>query len=241
MGLVEMPLRPAVVSAVSWRISAELLRRHYGGPVSLRMYPGDQWECLSLAAGVGDAVVPLCDFRQKTGLLHLRGHLHPPVAGLRELGWPRSGDFAAAYLTAADPLRVCDQIESVLGLPPAPHPLPEPAAAVVSTRLLAEILAWGMIERIPYEVLSGHEEGGLARELLQVAPISAELPLRPDAMATFARRFRVVRRGGEPVAVVDMQGAAYTLRPPPRRIDLLEQWHGGREVAQVTAAVLQLC
>lgn len=180
-----LELRSEVVWAVGWKIIAELFRRHHESAY-LRLYEthpaGGTYDCLSLYSGSFPGGSHLCDFNQASSHFHVFGRLGTPTKTLPDLRWPDENNYVMAYLQSQDPKTVIDQIESVLGLPPATSPLPLTTAPVLCIRLIAESLARCAFDRLGLDArngfldTSGMPVSGVRDELLLVPAVASRLP-----------------------------------------------------------------
>jgi hypothetical protein len=179
---MSMPeLREEVRSGVTWKLVAELIRRHHA-QVDLRIYEthpgGGLYDCLSLFAGAFPSGTHLCDFNQASAHLHAFGKVSSPRCNLEDLRWPDGNDYVLAYLRSEDPKEVVDQIGSILGLPVSGKVVPPITAPVLAARLIAEIMSRSMLDRFGFDVRSGYidtsgGECGLRDELKQIPSIAS--------------------------------------------------------------------
>lgn len=137
-------IRPGLALAATWRVIAELWRRHHRShELRLRrQHPGisvlGQW-CLTVhAEGQGSSEAPL------TLVLNLGGPSgsYQVLRGGEQLA---EGHYLWPILTGS-PLAVVDEVERGLGLQ-CPTPLPPSTGSVLAVRAVAEVLAAASFDR----------------------------------------------------------------------------------------------
>lgn len=173
---MEPHFRHNVALAVTWRIVAELLRRH-GARHDLRVietHPcSGQYDCVTLCAPPGaGAFAAAADFHVPAQHFHV----HQPFTAVEprpvRLGGDADNAYVLAYLTAADPKEVVDAVEASLGLPAPVGPLGETPASLAA-RSLAMLLDRRMNDRRRLDVRNGWSEDGWSAAL---APWVSEVP-----------------------------------------------------------------
>lgn len=139
----ERPYRWPVLAACSWRLIAELYRRHaHRGTLRIvHFHPGlSAWGVLRLQEGWGHSDAPCIEVSlggSDDGLLVVnpwRPVEDPPLAR-----WP-DGNLVRRLLAARDPKTVIDEVEASAGLGPVAK-LPASTPSVVAVRAIAEVLA----------------------------------------------------------------------------------------------------
>lgn len=138
--------RITLVSALAWRVVAELVRRHHADwHVDVRqIHPGASLRGL-LEATWRRRDTPTDSHRRL--VLNLGG-----PSGRWEAGECRG---SLAELLAPAPAAVIDGIEAALGLPPAPSPMPATTAPVAALRLLAGLLEARAFAPTPWRTTQG--------------------------------------------------------------------------------------
>jgi hypothetical protein len=155
-------VRHNVKLATTWRILAELTRRHPGVFRIVETHPcSGQYDCVSLMARQGDNPFAqhLCDFHVPAQHFHIFEPLSTPQARLSDLAWPDTNDYVLGYLSAPDPRKVVEDIEKALGLP-AYHPSGASSAAVLVVRTIAAALERFMLSRDRLDVRCGWYDSG---------------------------------------------------------------------------------
>lgn len=252
---MEMETRYGVRAAVTWRIIAELFRRHKQA-CRLRVletHPGGgQYDCLSVGFNRGEVLlVHMCDFNVGSQHLHLTHPYAEPRARLQDLGWPNFNDYVVPFLCAEDPKEVVDQVEALLGLPACPG-LPPTTPPTLVCRVIA-----GVMERYAFSRTlvtarcAWHDSSGF--EGCYVEPWIAsfpELQARIDALpddddwrkvaAVAGRLWRLKRKDAETMVIVDMGTAeAIWTGEPGARVSLWEMFTAAKR--DPDAAVDWIC
>lgn len=137
--------RSNVRYAATWRLLAELMRRHQARR-DLRLY----WFFPGISG---------------TGIARLRRPDGAPVLDLDvvcgEVSRPEGIDegvrrYVQAMLVAEDPKSVVDAIQEACGLGQSPEPLPASNASVLCARVVAGVLERGMLDRTPLRTTPGY-------------------------------------------------------------------------------------
>lgn len=246
-------LRSEIVWTVGWKIVAELFRRHHAS-ANLRVYEthpcSGQYDCLSLWCGDFPSGRHLCDFNQASSHLHVWSQGSPRK--LDDLRWPEGNNYVEAYLRSQDPKDVVDQVESVIGLPGANKTIPSATAAVLSVRLLSEVLAGCAFDRFGLDVRNGFfDSSGMVpceprKELRSVPAIAAQIPTNSNDVFRFARRFWLLRRcsiNGETnlKAILDMRGIVYAAQPPYKELHVWELYQANNQIRPIVERVRIMC
>lgn len=160
--------RRQVQLAVTWRIIAEVYRRHgmkYGLRV-VEVHPGGgQYDCIEIRAPRnGDPFgMGVCDFHIPAQHVHF----FEPVAGPKLSGaglrWSEPADYVLAFLEADDPKQIVDQISEMMGLPSNPKDkmLPPTLPPVLAVRAVAGLLERNSLSRVCIDTRCGwHDSSG---------------------------------------------------------------------------------
>jgi hypothetical protein len=244
-----MEINRKITSAITWRIVAELFRRHEGDRklTVLETHPGGgMYDCLSLISGENSDVIHLCDFNQQSR------HLHPFVTGsqghtaLCRCDWPDGNDYVLQWLRVDDPKTVVDQIESVLGLSEfGSAALPPTTPSVLVIRLIADLCKTFMLERFGLDIRNGYFDTAgifpsrIRPELKSVTAIASEIPLDRTRAENFARGFWLVyretaEREGSMKMVFDLRGKAYFKKGSKElTMDLTKQYRIHRNMTRL--------
>ncbi len=221
-----------VITAVTWRIVAELIRRHHAH--RLRVYEthpgGGQCDCLSIYVGeAGFDSRHLCDFNQQSQHLHIFNTYSTPRRRLDDLRWPDGNDYVSPHLGNEEAKVVVDDIEALVGLPLlAGKSLPSTTPPTLIFRLIAGVLERHMLSRETLDVRCGwHDssgmEGSYIRDELQLLPgVASELPTGStdwQIQARVASRFWLIsvalpEKERAPKAVLDLQGRVHFVSNP---------------------------
>jgi len=198
--------------AVTWRVMAELARRHPGHVSVREMHGGggqyDELRLYPRPAPEG------CSFFIS---LNLQGSAH--FGRVEQEPW-RS--FWSDYVGAEDPKDIVDELERRSGLMSAgghvsESSLPASTPDVLTIRAIASLLAPTAFERERWSCVSGYLDtsgygGGLRRELFEAFPLSkARLceHLDDDMLGEAAYRFWFILRGGEPRLAFEETGLVW--------------------------------
>lgn len=252
-----MYIRPQLTQAVTWRIIAELFRRHH---TNLRLHlietyaGGGQYDCLSLYLSRKDFIdTLLCHFNLPTSHFHVFDAYQPPRLAESDLAWPDGNDYVQAYLTRDDPNDIVDGIEGVLGLPVVYQRSPI-TPAVLTLQIIA-----GLMDRLAlsHDALwircgwydsSGDEGSYIRRELQHTFGIKLYLSKRADwkEKVQAASRYWLLfseKAGGERtlVALIDTKGFIYFA---DRQRSLMRTWEiyqtNGRDIEAIVNEVLRI-
>lgn len=222
----------SVVEAASWRLAAELCRRH---PERLRVYElqpgGGQYDCLSIAAGGEDprSLVQL----NRYGSIHTFGRLDGHEPDVEPRSW-------AAYL-AEDPYLFVRTLEDDTALP-APPEVPATVAHTLVYRLLAAAAAVDVLGVRRRRIVSGYFDSSgepcrARNELFADFPAADRRRAddsgeRPLGIAEY--RFWFVLDAGRPVACFDIAGFAWDAAGT--QVDLMQAYQQcGRRVGVLLA------
>ena len=225
-------MQRSVLEAASWRLAAELCRRH---PDRLRIYElhpgGGQYDCLSIAAG-GEAPRSLVQLN-RYGSIHIEGRLDGQEPDIAPRSW-------AAYLTE-DPYLFVRTLEDDTALPPPPE-VPATVAHTLVYRLLAAAAAVDVLGVGRRRIVSGYFDSSsepcrARNELFADFPAAdrrraADEGERPIGVAEY--RFWFVLDAGRPVAGFDIAGLGWDAQG--REVDLLQAYQqSGRRVGVLLA------
>lgn len=150
-----MSLRYGIRSSVTWRIVAELIRRH-GTPVACAFWRctlGAQYDCLSLVYGPTDQpfLVHMCDFNVQSQHLHVFSPYGLPRLRADEAGGAGAADYVLRFVTAEDPREAVDRVEALLGLPATDKNTPPATPTSVALRVIASTTEKAALDRGPLE------------------------------------------------------------------------------------------
>jgi hypothetical protein len=153
-------VRHTVRQAATWRIVAELMRRHQRR-LDLHvceLHPADgAYDCVSLFAGPFQR--RLCDFN--LAAQHLHAYRGDGRGGPRRVAFPRvEDDYVQALLTEPDPKSVVDAVELALALPPHSGQLLPDTPPVLVTRVMAAFFERVAFARQLYDARSGWADSG---------------------------------------------------------------------------------
>ncbi len=223
---------------MSWRVAAELVRRH---PARLRVietHPGGgQYDCLTIIDR--EANDGGCITLNRVGGVHvLRRFDDPRVVQ----PYDRYHDFWGAYLEAS-PRKVLRALERRAGLPDVSS-VPATTPSTLSIRFAAACVAPTAFGIRRWEWRNGFEDtsgwvGGPREELFTAFPIIAarrairddDDPLAPE------HRFWFLLRDDEPITAMEATGTAWTREG--RRVALIEAYRSaGRRLLPVVDEVL---
>lgn len=138
-------MRANVVYAVTWRILAELLRRHHARE-DLRLY----W----LFPGISQTGMVL--LRRPDGEVVLELDVAHAHVGKPTVGDARTRQYVDALLSATDPKAIVDSLGVGAGLPRVEGPLPESSPTVLCARAIAGVLERNMLARKPLRTTPGY-------------------------------------------------------------------------------------
>lgn len=115
--VVVLPVNQRIVTGVTWKIVAELFRRHLEHP-KLRVYKthpgGGMYDCLGLWSGGWPGAQCPGSFILQSAHFHPGIPYQPTEARLADMQWPGANDYMLTYLAAEDPTRVIDQVAALL-------------------------------------------------------------------------------------------------------------------------------
>ncbi len=206
----EPHIRRNVVHAVTWRMVAELLRRHHDKGLHVVETHPCQYDCVSLRVPADSnplGGIAVADFHVPA--MHF--HVHEPFDDVRatpvDLGVEPRNAYVLAFLTADDPGTVLDRIDASLGLRTPTGPLGRTPASLAA-QVLAGLLARWSLDRDQVEVRSGWLDGGYdveARGWVEQTPGYGDIFRMPiEEQRRFAARlWRVARVGARSGIVFD--------------------------------------
>ena len=153
-------VRHTVREAATWRLIAELMRRHQRR-LDLHvceLHPADgAYDCVSLFAGPFQR--RLCDFNLASQ--HLHAYRGDGRGGSRRVAFPRvDDDYVQALLGEQDPQRVVDAVELALALPPHRGQLPPETPTILVTRVMASFFERTAFAPQLYDARSGWADSG---------------------------------------------------------------------------------
>ena len=194
-----MHFRQSVCAAASWRVLAELMRRHlqkYDLRV-LRTHPcSGQYDCLSVyGPNAADPYgVSLCDFNAPVGTVH---RFHGLADGVVAVGAADRLELTGRLLASDDPKQLVDEVEKFLGWPPVSGRLPFENPAVLAFRLIADLLERTVLHRSPLEVDCAwlDDSGGASvQSWTHSVPAAREALGRLPVTASWRQRMRLAAR-----------------------------------------------
>jgi len=223
-----------LIEAASWRLVAEILRRHPYLRVMETHPGGGQYDCLSILLG-GGASEPRSQIAlNRLGSVHFfRGADHLDH-------WP---EFWSDYLSAPDPRRIVSELCAKAGLPAVTH-LPASTPAVVVYRFIAAFLASTILGRENWECRNGfHDSSGMegsfvSRESFAAFPAAlARLSIRlaDDPLDQPACRFWFICKSGKPQLCLETMGRAWDLKGA--EFDLMKLYRVRRRIWPVVSFV----
>jgi hypothetical protein len=188
-----------LVEIASWRLAAEMVRRHPKMRV-IETHPGDgMYDCLDL--------LPEASYPPAIVSLNRVGGIHCLAAG-RRWDW-------AWYLSLEDPLEAVMEIEAAAGLP-AVGTLPASTPAVLTPRFTAAFLTHALLGRTQWECRNGllDSAAGSGRRFPWFAPFPAALDrlqesLPDDILGNPAYRFWFLVSNDEPRLCLETTGRAW--------------------------------
>jgi hypothetical protein len=214
-----------IVTAVTWRIVVDILRRHHEryNLRILELRPGTgQTECVSILQEHGDFPgTPLCHF-SSAGNLHIASP-EAKVVSMKE-------NFVEAYLKADDPAILTNQIEILLGLPEFKNAvLPDTTRAMLQFRLMAGLAERMALSRTRIEIKCGWDDGRMGQgstirdDLMMFSPAALEIRERISqgrSKAEASSKFWILYKTAEPggprnlFCVFDLGGYVYFADQP---------------------------
>jgi hypothetical protein len=208
-------LRANVIYAATWRVLAELLRRH-GAAQDLHVgaaYPGlsptgffhiTRGLCRSFDPSHAQPRLDLWLGGGCCAQIHASTPFGPPRASSDDVSW-RDVGYAHALLGSDDPKSVVDTIEALAGLPPVAELPPSTDAALVA-RVIAAALEARMLDRRLYRTSAGYldHDGTVApvAELARVPELWSELGrvrADPEALRQLLGNIWIVHEGTQPL------------------------------------------
>jgi len=199
-----------LIEAASWRLVAEVLRRHPHLQVVETHPGGGQSDCLSILleddASGPDSQIAL----NRSGGVHF-------FAGVdHRHHWP---EFWNDYLSAPDPRRIVSEVCGKAGLP-AVRRLPASTPAVVVYRFIAAFMATSIMGRKSWECRNGYNDSsGMEGSYVRgewfasfpaaLARLSVRLP--DDPMAEPVSRFWFICKSGRRSSVLKRPARAWDL------------------------------
>ena len=231
-----MTLEPSrqLIEAASWRLVAEILRRHPHLQVVETHPGGGQYDCLSILLE-GDASGPDSQIA-----LNRFGGVHFFAGADRHHRWP---EFWNDHLSASDPARVVREVCAKAGLP-AVRRLPASTPAVVVYRFIAAFMATSVLGRESWECRNGYNdssgmEGSYVRREwfgsfpAALARLSVQLP--DDPVGEPACRFWFICKSGKPQLCLETTGLAWDLEGP--EFDVMKLYRARRRIWPVVSFV----
>lgn len=198
-----------LLEIASWRVIAEMVRRHPGICVIETHPGGGQYDCLELLLPIDGRDIPGARIT-----LNRLGSVHYwPVSGDSNLTWTT---FWSEYLAAGDPLEIITRLETIASLK-SPGTLPPSTPAVVTYRFIAAFLSQAVFGRQMWECRSGvldtsGEEPTLRHEWFDSCP-KAEGHLRhrqeEDLFGQPGYRFWFLVRDNAPALCLETTGHAW--------------------------------
>lgn len=214
-------MRANVVYAVTWRILAELLRRHHARE-DLRLYwffPG--------ISGTG-----IARLRRPGGETVLDLDVAHALVSKPEVRDGRTRQYVEALLSAADPKAIVDALGVDAGLTRIEGPLPKSSPTVLCARVIAGVLERSMLARKPLRTTPGYfdQDGrvdaldwavriaGVAEQVARARTAAAEGDESPFVQHLFAlhRSEAVLGRGAPaeaPFVAFDFRGGVVHAAP----------------------------
>jgi hypothetical protein len=200
-------MQRSVLEAASWRLAAELCRRH---PDRLRIYElhpgGGQYDCLSIAA-VGDDPRSLVQLNRH-GSIHVEGRWDSRKPQIESRAW-------SAYFTE-DPYLFVRTLEDDIALRPPPE-VPPTAEHTLVYRLLAAAAAADVLGVRRRRIVNGYFDSSgepcrARNELFADFPAADRRRSDPSAerpLGVAEYRFWFVLDAGRPAACFDIAGVGW--------------------------------
>jgi hypothetical protein len=228
--------RYQVIAAVTWRIVAELMRRHHQA-FQLRvveLHPkAENQDCIGIFQQRGDFPgTPLCYLNQ-AGDIHIQIKTSAKVQA-------RIEHYVDAYLASEDPREIVEKIESALELPDFRDKLlPSTTPPVLVFRLIAGLLERFALSRERLEVRCGgfdnpEESGAFIRGELTIFPDISERigkktiegETRAEAASSYWLLYQKPSRSKAPklFGVFDIKGRLYAPENPRTHRDLYREF-----------------
>lgn len=227
-----MGYRYQLIDAVTWKIVAELMRRHCHSS-ELRVFEthpgGGQYDCLSLRKGYDNLNgTHLCDFHAKGIHIHLKiGDFH------RIFEWRGHDDYISAFLKLQDPKPLIDELEKQLQLPDmSSRKIPPTTPPVLIYRIISEILQRYVFAREMLFVECGWYDSSYdchsRKELLHFPSIRTELERDhlPETRFMVSSRFWLLYPESEPErkVVLDLNGIIYFQSNPNTGWEVIKEY-----------------
>lgn len=219
----------SVLTAASWRLASELVRRHPKLLSVFQLHPGGgQYDCLSIQAS-DETLIDL----NRNGSIHVLKRLDGRPADCEPASWDD-------YLQA-EPRRFLGALEAAAGLPP-PKSVPAATPTTLTLRVLAAIAAVHVKAVHPVDIRSGYfdSSGGSypEDELFDAFPTLPDDLLRPlpgDSLGVAEYRFWFVTRDGAPILAFETStGTAWTSHHG-EGVDLMATYKAHRRSLNATA------
>ncbi len=220
-----MQISVPLIEIISWRLTAEVIRR---APDQLRVietHPsGGQYDCLSFLSLNGRHIADL----NRRG----RFHVCEPLHGTAQF---QPWDLWTDAITEDDPLRVVDGLCQRIGLA-VPAKLPPSTPMVLAYRFIADFLTHSVLGRTRWECRNGFEDtsgwGGGPRlgwfELFSGAAERVKQRLDDDVLSQPAYRFWFLCQNEEPILCLETTGLVWNRTGGP--IDLVKEYSGDRRI-----------
>jgi len=229
-----------LLEAASWRVVAELMRRHPAELGVIETHQGggtaDALTLLRPGRAMSDGAISL----NRVGSAHFNSFVGEPDLE----SWQ---DFWAAYAAARDPRSVVIELERRAGLRP-PTAVPASTPQSLTYRVIAAILVTTVFGRVSHECRNGMDDnsgmGGTTRRDELFAPFpearSRAADDKPgDWCGEPAYRFWFIQRAGEPILALEPRSGLVWNRAELRhdlavlwpasgkRVGLLASWVAG--------------
>lgn len=233
-----MNYRHQLVDAVTWKIIAELMRRH-AQQSQLRVFEthpgGGQYDCLDLRQGYENLHGKhLCDFHGKGNHLHIwideQSHLFE---------WRGNDDYISTFLELQDPKILIDEIEKQIGLlDRSEKSIPATTPPVLVYRIISETLQRFIFSRDWLLVECGWFDSSydchVREELMHFTAIKDEFEQdrRPSARFQLSSRFWMLSLNSKrkPQVVLDLNGMAYFQSNPDNPWNIMNAYKQGKRV-----------
>lgn len=198
-----------LIEAASWRLVAEILRRHPYLRVTETHPGGGQYDCLSILLGSEASEAHSQIALNRAGSVHF-------LLGADHLTW---SEFWNDYLSASDPVHIVREVCAKARLP-AVRRLPPSTPAVVIYRFIAAFMATSVLGRVSWECRNGyHDSSGPGdscerRDWFAIFPaalarLSVRLP--NDPLGEPAYRFWFICKSCRPQLCLETTGHAWDL------------------------------